>query len=482
MAGSAKHTAKAPHKKRRRKRAPAVSAMIALSLIVACIIYVCVRYNRGDELDTEGAYLHPEQSASEQQTATITTDELNSIQAQLPVEYENPPPPVQALVNVRGMYVDEWSIAGEGRVDRYIDICDKSDMNAIVIDIKDDYGEITFSTNNEILATISNGAIPNIERIVSRLKEHGIYTIARLVCFKDPLWSSMNTELAIQDMSGALWKDNGSASWLNPYNKDSWEYIALIAKEAVRLGFNEIQLDYVRFPADGNLADIDFGSAGNGKTKAEAIGEFLDYMESVLADTDAMLSADVFGIIAVAAGDFEGIGQDLDIVLQNVDYVCPMIYPSHFANEKENGVGQRINDVLFKIPDKEPYEVVYNILQMVKSRLPEGEGHAGIRPYLQAFTASYLGDGYYQTYSAQQVLEQIQAVYDAGFDEWILWNQSGDLGVYENVSSLISSENSAGSSNGTPAVNNAWPYNNFTYFAAFSLSSANAFLRALNDG
>ena len=454
MAGSLKSTPKSPNKKRRRKRAPTVSTLVAFSLIVACVIYVSARNGRDGGQEPESPGQQPGQTAGEQPAVT-NSDEKDYIQTELPGVSEDPPLSIAPPAQIRGMYIDEWSAAGEGSIDRYIDICDNSEMNAIVIDIKNDFGEITFATNNEDLSPVSNGIIPDIERIVSRLKEHGIYAIARLVCFKDPKLSSMDIGLAIQDQSGGLWKDNGGVSWLNPYNQDSWDYIALIAKEAIRLGFSEVQLDYVRFPADGNLDEIDFGSAGDGKTKAEAIGEFLDYMRTVMADTGAMLSADAFGIIAVAAGDFEGIGQDLDIMLQNVDYVCPMIYPSHFANIRENGTGQIINDVLFEIPDKEPYEVVFNILQMVKDRLPEGGRAAGIRPYLQAFTASYLGDGYYQTYSAQQVAEQIQAVYDAGFNEWILWNHSGDSRIYENVSSLISSENSAGSSNGTPAVSSA---------------------------
>jgi hypothetical protein len=272
-----------------------------------------------------------------------------------------------------------------------------------------------------------------MEQLLALLKEHDIYTIARLVCFKDPLRARLNPELAIMDKSGQTWTDRSGVAWLNPYNTDSWEYLATLAKEAAKIGFDEIQLDYVRFPADGSLDQIDYGIEAIDKSKAEIISEFIKYIRAELDTTSARLSADVFGIIAVSRGDFEGIGQDLDLMFLDLDSVCPMIYPSHFANDRQNGIGQIINGVLFERPDLDPYGVVYNILIMTKNRIPDDESHAVVRPYLQAFTASYLGSGYYQVYGALEVIEQINAVYDAGFEEWILWNHSGRYDIYRSV-------------------------------------------------
>ena len=452
MAGSDKQKKKKSGMRRKRERTPLVSVLAVAALLVVCVIFVSVRYKG----ESDGGDAVTENTVSEQiirsqppeTTIVVEVDEP-------PADVEETPVPKVPAVKVRGIYIDAWSASVEGSLTQFIEICSSSEINAIVIDVKDDFGKITFISDNDSLSAASSNKIPNIEQVLSRLKEHGIYVIARLVCFKDPLCGKLNPELAIHDKAGDTWKDTAGMEWLDPYNAQSWEYIATVAKEAARVGFDEIQLDYVRFPAEGNLGDMDFGAAANEKTKAEIIGDFLGFIRDSLATTPAWLSADAFGIIAVSEGDFENIGQDLDILLQSADYVCPMIYPSHFANKRQNGVGQIINDVLFEIPDIEPYKVVFNILQTVRNRLSEDENNAGIRPYLQAFTASYLESGYYQTYTAQQVYEQIQAVYDTGFDEWILWNPSGDINIYENVRSLISSENSAGSSSGTPAVNNA---------------------------
>jgi len=419
--------------KRGRPRAPLASVLVVLSIIIACGVFLGVRYlwNRTPEEEI----VEPEQTIDNQ---IVKIPEITP-QSEPPVSIDVTPQPKTPAVKVKGVFIDAWTVAIEDRMTSFIELCETSEINAIVIDVKDDSGYITFAVDNESISAACSNAIPNIKHLISRFKEHGIYTIARLVCFKDPLWCGINPGLAIQNTRGAAWKDANGISWLDPYNPGAWEYIATVAQEAALAGFDEIQLDYVRFPADGNLSEINYGKAESEETKSEAICEFLDYIRSELSDTSAWVAADVFGIIAVADGDFEGIGQDMDAMMQNVDYICPMIYPSHFANKRGNGVGQIINDILFEIPDLEPYKVVYNILQLVKDRLPEDGNYAVVRPYLQAFTASYLGDGYYQTYTAQEVLEQIQAVYDSGFDEWILWNHSGDYSIYENVGSLMSS-------------------------------------------
>ena len=410
-----------------------VSVLIALTLVVACGVFVVVRYLYGGE---SGAETDPIEQISELPPVTPTVSQYTPTPT--PTEQSPTPPEKTPAVKVRGIYVDTWTAVAH--IDRFIEICNTSEINTIVIDIKDEHGYITFIGNEERILPTSMDVIRDATQFVSRLKENGIYTIARLVCFKDRLGAERNPEMAILDSNGVLWRDgssNGGMPWLNPYNPASWEYLAAVAKETAQLGFDEIQLDYVRFPADGNLDAINFGSAAIGKSKAEAIGEFLEYMQAELADTRARLSADIFGIIMLAEGDFEGIGQDFDIIIQNVDSVCPMIYPSHFANEKVNGRGQIINGTLFTRPDLEPYDVVLNTLLMAYDRLPEDGEHAVVRPYLQAFTADYLGNGYFIPYTEAEILEQIQAVYDAGFDEWIMWNHSAVYDVYEDTAALL---------------------------------------------
>ena len=329
-------------------------------------------------------------------------------------------------VKVKGVYVTAWTAGNPDRLNHYIELCDKTEINALVIDVKDDRGQITFRTDISQNSTASTNIIRNPEQMVSDLKSHGIYTIARIVCFKDPIRSVENPELAIKDKNGNVWTDANGNAWLNPYESGSWEYIVSIAKLAAKLGFDEVQFDYVRFPTDAKIGEIDHGDIIYEKGKTAIIGEFLEYAKKELKYDKIYVSADVFGIIAVSKIDSEAIGQNIETVLQHTDSVCPMIYPSHYANKRQNGEGQIINGKLFEIPDKQPYEVVYNTLLVIKAYTEYLNSATVIRPYLQDFTASYLGAGYYQEYSSKQVKEQIQAVYDAGFEEWILWNASSN--------------------------------------------------------
>jgi len=396
---------------RSRKWLPAAAA--AVCFVVVCAVFFGIQYLRDSG-----------EKITESPETTQTAAEAETIAA----------PPAEAQgdetqgakapgVKVKGLYVTAWSAGMADRLARYIEICDTTEINTLVIDIKDDRGQITFHNSIEGAAKASVNIIPDIEAKLSLLKEHGIYAIARLVCFKDPLWSRLHPGLAIKNTRGASWKDGDGLTWLDPCNRASWDHIANLAAEAARLGFDEIQLDYVRFPTNGNLKEI--AAAGSEQSRAEIIGEFLQHMQAALAGTGARLSADIFGITAVRGGDFENIGQGLEIVARHADVVCPMVYPSHFANKRQNGVGQVIVDRLFEAPDTEPYDVVLLTLLLAANRLSGNSGNAVIRPYLQDFTAAYLGNDYYQTYTAAQVREQIQAVYDAGLEEWILWNPSG---------------------------------------------------------
>ena len=414
------------------------------------------------------------------------SDELPQIQTPAPIVPSNTPPentvsdepgdtPASPLlpppVKVKGAYVMAWNAGVPEYMANYIELCETTELNALVIDVKDDEGNITFNTSNKELSAACMNIVPGFKDLVSDLKNRGIYTIARIVCFRDEQWSSLNPELAIQHKDGGLWKDSSGRTWLDPYDRGTWEYISDIAEEAVLLGFDEIQLDYVRFPTDGRIGDISYGSAAEENSKTEIISEFLKSLRTELAEDGVRLSADVFGIIALSRSDSEAIGQDTALLLNSTDSICPMIYPSHFANKRQNGVGQYINGVLFEAPDLDPYGVVYNALMEFKRYLNDdgsiagssrggmdnstgtdtnnnanmninagtntnagigtygnydeiNESQAVIRPYLQHFSASYLGEGYYQQYTAEKVREQINAVYDAGFEEWILWNHN----------------------------------------------------------
>lgn len=201
-------------------------------------------------------------------------------------------------------------------------------------------------------------------------------------------------------------------SWLNPYNRDSWDYLVDIAEEAAIKGFDEIQFDYVRFPTDGNTKIIDYGSSAAGKSKAEAIAEFLSYGRDRLSKKGVVVSADVFGLVTTAADDMR-IGQHLESIAKSVDVICPMVYPSHYG-KGSYGVAE---------PDFEPYKIVNRSMTVAEDRIDaikDVRKKAVLRPWLQDFTASYLKK--YKRYGSAEVRAQIDATYDAGSEEWLLWN------------------------------------------------------------
>lgn len=320
-------------------------------------------------------------------------------------------------IKVKALYLTGWTVGSSERVQHYVDLAKSTEINSYVVDIKDDDGYVGYESN--VPAVKEAGAWKskyNVDSVIKAFHDNDIHVIGRLVCFKDPVYSGKNTALAIKKTDGSIWKENLGggryASWLNPYKEETWEYLISIAKEAVERGFDEIQFDYVRFPNGINKV-TDFSSYN--KEKYQAINEFLAYAKKELPGVP--ISADVFGIICESPADTENIGQYLELIGKDIDYLSPMVYPSHYA------LGQTVNGVTFSKPDYEPYGVVYNSLLKAKNRISAVEEYkADMRPYLQDFTASWLGSGYYKNYGPEEVKQQIKAVYDAGYEEWILWN------------------------------------------------------------
>ncbi|MBI5091197.1 MAG: putative glycoside hydrolase [Candidatus Hydrogenedentes bacterium] len=318
-------------------------------------------------------------------------------------------------VEVRALYLTGWTVGINSQLQHYAELADKTELTAYVVDIKDMDGHIGYKS--EIPRVVEIGAFEkryDPRKVVDTFHEHNVRVIARIACFKDPVASSKLPELAVRTKSGALWKDVKKATWLNPYSEKAWAYLVDIAKEALALGFDEIQFDYVRFPSDGNVRDIDYGKEP--RPKYEAINGFLAYARKEMPD--AIISADVFGVMCVSAGDTEGLGQFLELVVQNVDYLSPMIYPSHYR------LGQVIHKKKYPTPDTEPYAVVSGTLATAQERIATVQSceTARIRPYLQDFTAKWLGAGHYKSYEAADIRAQIKAAKDTGYPEWILWN------------------------------------------------------------
>ncbi|NLX87631.1 MAG: putative glycoside hydrolase [Clostridiales bacterium] len=318
-------------------------------------------------------------------------------------------------VKAKGIYLTGYTAGGKRFYD-LLDLVNRTELNAMVIDVKNDDGLVTYKTRNEMALSVGANRIVQIKDIEKRmadLKKNGVYAIARIVAFKDTRAASSRPDLAIKTKSGTVWRDNKGNAWLNPYNRESWEYILDVAKEAVEYGFDEIQFDYVRFPTDGNRKLIDYGEAKEKESMAEAIAAFMKYATEVLNDKGVFVSADIFGQVTTNKDDM-GLGQQLEDLTVSTNILCPMVYPSHYY--------PGVYGVSY--PDFEPYKIVYTSISTAVKRM-EAVDHKGgkaiLRPWLQDFTASYLKDGY-QVYGRKQVREQIQATYDSGVEEWLLWN------------------------------------------------------------
>ena len=311
--------------------------------------------------------------------------------------------------SVRGLYVNAWAAGSQRRMTAILDIARRTEINSFVIDIKDATGFISHQTEVELAHAIGateEVRIGSLPALLDRLEEEGVYPIARIVVVKDPILTAYRPEFAVQDTAGGIWVDSKGITWLNPYSDDVWRYHVDIAREVAKMGFPEIQWDYIRFP---DAPESDLGRAvflgAEGQVRADAIRGFLEYARSNLADLPVRTTADVFGVTTSFRRDI-GIGQVWEQLIGVVDVALPMVYPSHYW---EGSFG-------YDEPNSRPYEVVYNALSDAVRRSAVVEGAGLTRPWLQDFS---LGP---PIYAGAEVRAQIQATYDAGIDEWILWN------------------------------------------------------------
>lgn len=309
-------------------------------------------------------------------------------------------------ITVKALYATALTASDPKLLNPLINTIDTTELNALVVDLKDSSGHVFYNSQvplaNEIKAT---DPILDPAALVTELHQHQIYAIARIVIFEDPILAEARPEWAIHDSTnGGLWRTWNGLAWVNAHRSEVWDYNIAIAKEAAAFGFDEIQLDYIRFPTDGNLATAEYGVPHNDETRPQAIGSFLQQMYTAIAPTHAYLAADVFGLTVWETGDGQ-IGQNLETMVQYLDYICPMIYPSHFA---DGSMG-------FAIPNDHPYEVILWSLQNGEERIPEQK--AKFRPWLQDFS---LGEGI--AYGPHEVKRQTDATHDAGLSGWMLWN------------------------------------------------------------
>ena len=413
-------------------------------------------------------------------------------------------------VKVKVIYVS-GPMAGTAGMDNLIALVDRTELNALVIDVKNDDGYLTCELDVPLAEQIGSEKhyIKDLPALVQTCKEKNIYLIARVVAFKDPILAEKMPEWSLHNSDGSIFRDKSGLAWVNPYRKEVWEYLASVGEAAIKAGFDEVQYDYVRFSTDSRMKQVDFGDSTKGRTKTEAISGFTLYASERIHAAGGRISADVYGVVIDSEEDQQIVGQNYVEMSRSLDAISPMIYPSHYGPYNYQ----------IPVPDAQPYDTVLAAMQASKmvlagldpktgkkpvsadvsgndavdAAIVGGEAVSGnnaadtaadsqstsgttavsgndavqnaenaqaadgaqatadaqaakdaaaktpalskeeiaqldpttgvqatVRPWLQDFTATWVKG--HISYGPEEIRAQIQAVYDAGYEEWILWN------------------------------------------------------------
>jgi len=327
------------------------------------------------------------------------------------------PDPVEVVMKsqlVKAAYLTYFGVGDKGIRGRVLDLAARTELNAVVIDVKGDRGWIVYRTAvPEALAVGAQGpsTLKDFDGLMADLKSRGIYTIGRIVTFKDNILANARPELAIIDTrTGKPWIDNEKLAWVDPFREEVWNYNIAIAREAAGKGFDEIQFDYVRFPTDGRLAAAKYSAPNNKQTRLPAIAGFLERARRELGPLGVYVAADVFGYTAFNDNDTD-IGQRIEELAPHLDYFCPMVYPS----------GYQMGIPGFRNPVQNPYEVVRESVRLIQLR--GSHTRVRVRPWIQDFR-DYAFDR--RIFGVTEIRAQIKGADDAGAVGWMLWNPRND--------------------------------------------------------
>jgi len=315
---------------------------------------------------------------------------------------------------IKAAYLTYYGVLDRTIRTRVLDLVEKTELNAVVIDVKGDRGWILYKT--EVPMAITVGAqgpaiYKDFDNFMASLKARGVYTIARIVTFKDNVLASARPDLAIIDTrTGKPWIDNENLAWVDPFREETWAYNIAIAQEAVRKGFDEVQFDYVRFPTDGKLSAAKYSKVNNKDTRLPTIAGFLGRARKEIGPLGAFVAADVFGYTAFNENDTD-IGQRVEELAANLDYICPMVYPSGY----HKGIPG------YRNPVENSYQVVHESVRLTRKRAAHTV--VRVRPWLQDFK-DYAFDR--RIFGVNEVKAQIKGADDAGGSGWMLWNPKND--------------------------------------------------------
>lgn len=318
------------------------------------------------------------------------------------VDRKEMPEPVKAI------YLSSW-VAGTPSIrNELISFVERSDLNAVVIDIKDSTGIISFEVDHPILNKYGTDStrIRNIAELVEQLREKDIYIIGRLTIFQDPALAQKHPELSFKRVdNGAVWTDRKGLAFADPKKREVWEYTVALAEYSYDLGFDEINFDYIRYPSDGVISNINYGLSA-GETRASVLKEFYVFLDEELRSQNIPISADIFGLATTARDDL-GIGQVFEDIYPHFDAIAPMVYPSHYARGSFG----------YDNPNRNPYEIVKIAMESAKNRaIAIDEDPLKLRTWIQDFSL----DGV--TYGTSEIQAQIKATYDAGLTSYMAWD------------------------------------------------------------
>ena len=315
----------------------------------------------------------------------------------------------------KALYLSHFGIGSSALRESALNLIEGTELNAVVIDVKGDRGFISYRSSIPLAAEIgaqNSLTIKDIDGLLRTLHQRGIYTIARIVVFKDNVLATARPDLAVKTAGGALFRDREHLAWTNPFSREVWDYNIAIAVEVARKGFDEIQFDYVRCP-DVKASRLASGMPYTQANRVAAVAGFLGAARKALAPYNVFVAADIFGYVCWNLND-TGIGQTLDAVAPTVDYICPMLYPSGF----QFGIPGYPN------PVQHPYEIVYLSLERARERthLPP----VRFRPWIQAFRDYAFGR---KQFGGEEIRAQISAAEKFGADGWMMWNPSNRYSI-----------------------------------------------------
>ncbi len=325
--------------------------------------------------------------------------------------------PVEAVLRpqvVKAAYLTYFGVGDRGIRRRVLDLAERTELNAVVIDVKGDRGWVVYRTEVEqalAIGALGPATLRDFDALMADLKARGLYTIARIVTFKDNVLAHARPDLAIIDTrTGQPWTDSEGLAWVDPFREEVWDYNLALAREAIRRGFDEVQFDYVRFPTDGRLGAAQYAKPNTRDTRLPTIAGFLERARRELGPLGAFVAADVFGYTAFNENDTD-IGQRIEELTPHLDYVSPMVYPSGY----HRGIPG------YRNPVEHPYQVVFESVRLIGQR--SAHTRARVRPWLQDFR-DYAFD--HRVFGVAEIHAQMKGADDAGAAGWMLWNPRND--------------------------------------------------------